>query len=87
MRADPVAIFHVSLHTTAVARSVISSNLEVLGGAPVFEGTRVPVQNLLDCLEAGYTIGEFLQDFPSVSKEQVIQVLEEVKSKLLHLTA
>jgi uncharacterized protein (DUF433 family) len=69
-----------------MGQSVITSNAEVLSGTPVFAGTRVPVKNLIDCLEAGYSIDEFLGDFPSVSKEQVIQVLEEAKSKLLVTT-
>ena len=62
---------------------VIRSNPEVLSGTPVFAGTRVPVQNLIDCLEGGYSIDEFLEDFPSVKQEQVIQVLEEAKVHLL----
>ena len=69
-----------------MGQSVITSNAEVLSGTPVFAGTRVPVKNLIDCLEAGYSIDEFLKDFPSVAKTQVIQVLEEAKSKLLVTT-
>lgn len=69
-----------------MGQSVIISNAEVLNGTPVFADTRVPVKNLIDCLEAGYSIDEFLEDFPSVSKAQVIQVLEEAKSKLLVTT-
>jgi len=69
-----------------MGQSVITSNAEVLSGTPVFADTRVPVKNLIDCLEAGYSIDEFLKDFPSVSKAQVIQVLEEAKSKLLVTT-
>ena len=69
-----------------MGQSVITSNAEVLSGTPVFAGTRVPVKNLIDCLEAGYSIDEFLKDFPSVAKTQVIQVLEEAKSKLLITT-
>jgi uncharacterized protein (DUF433 family) len=62
---------------------VVSSNPEVMGGTPVFHGTRVPVQTLLDYLEAGETIDDFLEGFPSVSREQVIAFLEEAKDKLV----
>jgi uncharacterized protein (DUF433 family) len=62
---------------------VISRNPDVMGGAPVFCGTRVPVQTLLDYLEAGDSIDEFLEGFPSVRREQVIAFLEEAKDRLL----
>jgi uncharacterized protein (DUF433 family) len=62
---------------------VISANLEVMGGTPVFEGTRVPVQTLIDYLEGGESIEDFLQGFPTVTREQVIQLLEEAKEKIL----
>ena len=55
--------------------SVISSDLETLGGTPVFVGTRVPVRGLFDHLEAGDSIDDFLEGFPSVRREQVIAVL------------
>lgn len=55
---------------------VINIDSEILGGTPVFLGTRVPVKNLFDYLEEGETMGEFLEDFPSVKKEQVIKLLE-----------
>jgi uncharacterized protein (DUF433 family) len=54
---------------------VVSRNPEIMGGAPVFAGTRVPVQTLLDYLEAGDTIDEFLEGFPSVTRAQVIAFL------------
>ena len=54
-----------------------------MGGAPVFSGTRVPVQTLLDYLEAGDSIDEFLEGFPSVSREQVIAFLEQAKDRLV----
>lgn len=54
-----------------------------MGGAPVFRGTRVPIQTFFDYLEAGDSIDEFLQGFPSVSREQVIAFLEEAKSRLV----
>jgi uncharacterized protein (DUF433 family) len=62
---------------------VVSSNPEIMGGTPVFHSTRVPVQTLLDYLEASETIDDFLEGFPSVSREQVIAFLEEAKDKLV----
>ena len=62
---------------------VVSRSLDVMGGTPVFHGTRVPVQTLLDYLEAGEPIQEFLAGFPSVSREQVIAFLEDAKDKLV----
>lgn len=64
-------------------QTVISSSAEVMGGAPVFKNTRVPVQTLLDYLEQGDSIDVFLQDFPTVSREQVVHLLEEAKQRLL----
>lgn len=58
-----------------------------MGGAPVFRGTRVPVQTLLDYLEAGNSIDEFLEGFPTVSREQVIAFLEQAKDKLVELVS
>jgi len=63
--------------------SVIHSDPELLGGAPVFAGTRVPVQSLFDHREAGDSIGDFLEGFPSVRREQVLAVLEESRRELL----
>lgn len=63
--------------------SVITSNPEVMGGTPVFCGTRVPVQTLIDYLEAGDSISDFLEGFPTVTKEQVIAFLEEAKERVL----
>ena len=57
---------------------VININLGILSGTPVFKGTRVPVEILFDHLESGITIESFLDDYPTVSKEQVVQVLELV---------
>jgi uncharacterized protein (DUF433 family) len=62
--------------------SVIHSDPEILGGTPVFVGTRVPLKNLIDYLEGGHSLDEFLDDFPSVSREQVVTVLEEALEAL-----
>jgi len=61
---------------------VVVGNREILGGTPVFSGTRVPVRNFIDCLEGGYTIDEFLEEFPTVSRDQVIAFLEDTKAEL-----
>lgn len=61
----------------------IVQNPEILGGTPVFAGTRVPFQNLIDYLEAGEPLAAFLEDFPTVSHEQAIAALEEAKRALL----
>jgi len=58
-----------------------------MGGTPVFRGTRVPVQTLLDYLEAGDSIDEFLAGFPSVTREQVIAFLEDAKDRLVESVA
>ena len=65
------------------ARNVVHSDPEIMGGTPVFRGTRVPVQTLLDYLEAGHSLAEFLDDFPSVTREQAIAVLEHAKNLLV----
>ena len=60
----------------ATRPAVVHSDPEILGGTPVFVGTRVPVKTLYDYLEAGDTLDEFLNDFPSVRREQAIAALE-----------
>ena len=62
---------------------VVHSDPEIMGGATVFTGTRVPVQTLLDYLEAGDPLDEFLEDFPSVERVQAIAVLELAKDMLV----
>jgi len=64
---------------------VISSDPEVQGGAVVFAGTRVPLKNLIDYLEAGDSIEQFLDDFPSVTREQAVAALELAKDALVTL--
>ena len=67
--------------------SEITSNPDVLGGTAVFRGTRVPVQTLIDYLEGGERLDDFLNDFPTVTRQQAIAVLEEAKEALVHATA
>jgi len=61
----------------------IESDAEKLSGTPVFRGTRVPIKNLFDYLEAGDNLEEFLDDFPTVTRTQVVGVLELYKTKIL----
>jgi uncharacterized protein (DUF433 family) len=61
---------------------IIRSSPEVMGGTPVFAGTRVPVQTLLDYIEGGESIDSFLEGFPSVTKEQVLAFLKELKKQI-----
>jgi uncharacterized protein (DUF433 family) len=65
------------------AESVIVQDPEVHSGEPVFRGTRVPFQTLLDYLEGGETLDEFLKQFPGVTREQAVAALEEAKSLVL----
>ena len=62
---------------------VVHQDPEIMGGTPVFVGTRVPFQTLLDYLEAGDPLGEFLEDFPSVSRDQAVAALEQAKEALI----
>ena len=68
--------------TVTIDELIIRDN-EIMSGTPVFKGTRVPIKNLIDYLEAGDDLDEFLDDFPSVSRDQAIQVLELAKDMLL----
>ncbi len=64
-------------------KRTISCSPEIMGGTPVFHGTRVPVQTLLDYLEAGDSIDDFLEGFPSVSRDQLIAFLEDAKERAI----
>ena len=61
----------------------VHSDPRIMGGTPVFVGTRVPFQTLLDYLEAGQPLSDFLDDFPTVAREQAIAALEQAKEALL----
>lgn len=63
----------------ASLNGVITRDPEILGGTPVFRGTRVPFQTLVDYIEGGQTLGEFLDDFPTVTREAAVDALERVK--------
>ena len=62
---------------------VVSCAPDVMGGTPVFAGTRVPVQTLIDYIEAGDSIDDFLKGFPSVTRDQVVAFLEEAKDRVI----
>ena len=66
-----------------VESELIDSNPEILGGTPVFSGTRVPIKSFFDHLEAGETIDDFLAGFPSVRRDQVIALLEISQERVL----
>ncbi len=67
---------------TETAQTIISRSPDVMSGAPVFAGTRVPVQSLLDYLAGGHPLEEFLEDFPTVSREQALELLHKLKDSL-----
>lgn len=66
-----------------MAEPIIIVDPEILSGMPCFRGTRVPFKNLIDYLEGGHSLGEFLEQFPTVTREMAIQSLEEAKESLL----
>ena len=63
--------------------SVVHADPDILGGTPVFVGTRVPLQALIDYIEGGHSLEEFLDDFPTVSRELAIAALEQAKAHLI----
>ena len=69
--------------TTLAFNNLITCNPRIMSGTPVFKNTRVPIKNLIDYLEAGDSLDEFLEDFPSVSRAQAMQALELAKEMLL----
>ncbi len=70
-------------HTKKTINNLITCNARIMSGTPVFKNTRVPIKNLIDYLEAGDSLDEFLEDFPSVSRTQAMQALELAKEILL----
>ena len=64
-------------------QTVIRTDPQILGGTPVFVGTRVPVQTLLDYLGAGRPLAQFVADFPTVTRQQAVAALEEAKQRLV----
>ena len=72
---------------TSMKEPIITASPDVMGGTPVFAKTRVPVQTLLDYLKAGESIDDFLDGFPTVSKEQVVAFLEEAEEQIVKMVA
>ncbi len=72
---------------TSMKEPIITASPDVMGGTPVFAKTRVPVQTLLDYLKAGESIDDFLEGFPTVTKEQVIAFLEEAEEQIVKMVA
>jgi uncharacterized protein (DUF433 family) len=70
-------------HCAAKEPSVVRPDPDILGGTPVFVGRRVPVQALIDYIEGGHSLGEFLDDFPTVNREVVIAAREQAKARLI----
>jgi len=66
-----------------VKTKLVSISSEVLGGTPVFTGTRVPVQAFIEYIEGGQSIDDFLEGFPTVKREQLIDFLEEAKKRMI----
>ena len=64
-------------------KGIIHSDPEIMGGTPVFVGTRVPLQNLIDSLEGGESVEDFLEAYPTVKRKQAIAVIEAGKLKML----
>jgi uncharacterized protein (DUF433 family) len=70
-----------------MSKRLITSSPDIMGGTPVFAGTRVPVQTLLDYLKAGESIDDFLDGFPTVTRQQVIAFLEEAEEQIIKMVA
>ena len=70
-----------------MTKQIITSSPEIMGGTPVFAGTRVPVQTLIDYIKGGESIDDFLDGFPTVTRELVIAFLEEAQQQMIKLVA
>jgi uncharacterized protein (DUF433 family) len=68
--------------STEVQTQIISRSPNILSGTPVFAGTRVPVQTIIDYLAGGHSLEEFLDDFPTVRREQALELLQQIKEQL-----
>ena len=64
-------------------QSIVKIDPEIMSGTPCFAGTRVPASTLIDCIEAGETLDDFLEGFPTVTQEQAVAYLEEVRERML----
>ena len=84
----PVLIFRtVFEYHILMDKQIITSSPDVMGGTPVFSGTRVPVQTFIDYIKGGESIDDFLDGFPTVTREQIIAFLEEAKEQMTQKVA
>ena len=74
---------YIGANTMTRLNDIVHCDPDILGGTPVFAGTRVPIQSLFDYLEGGETLGEFLRQFPSVTRDQAIAALDIARATLL----
>ena len=77
----------VVITMSTMRNSIITSSPDVMGGTPVFAGTRVPVQTLIDYIKGGESIDDFLDGFPTVTRTQVIDFLEEAEEQIVKMVA
>ena len=75
-------LYQITLENRQMTDAIINRNPAILGGTPVFTGTRVPIRILMEHLESGYDLSYFLEHFPSVSREQAVQLIELATEKL-----
>ena len=68
--------------STEIETQIISRSPNILSGTPVFAGTRVPVETIIDYMSAGHSLEEFLDDFPTVRREQALELLQRLKQQL-----
>jgi uncharacterized protein (DUF433 family) len=84
----PVLIFRTLFeYHRLMSNQIITSLHDVMGGTPVFAGTRVPVQTFIDYIKGGESIDDFLDGFPTVTREQVFAFLEEAKEQIIKMVA
>lgn len=76
-------LWYISFMNSEELKGIVHSDAEIMGGTPVFVGTRVPLQNLIDYLEGGESVEDFLDAFPAVRREQAVAVIEAGKLKIL----
>jgi len=75
------------MDTQTIKEKIISTSPDIMGGTPVFVGTRVPLQTMIDYVEAGESIDDFLEGFPTVKREQVVGFLDEAKERIIALVS
>jgi len=79
--------YNIDMDTQTIKEKIISTSPDIMGGTPVFVGTRVPLQTMIDYVEAGESIDDFLEGFPTVKREQVVGFLDEAKERIIALVS